>query len=568
MALISATCLKIVLCIVCLFTVAQVAHAVPPLPSANTEDTHVPTAADFLEYLELLGYEFFDPPMVDRTLGYDRIVFSLSGDGEGMSEIHFLPGISDEVDPQNTMLFGYLNFGEKLRFCRDPNDTSFVSPYPTTEQKLRYFHRYTRITRYFNLVLFIDVCPQELDEKKVARLQYDFGRFSLELLGSLRSEEARLDQLKTILLTPIPDEYPQALKLLEGIDPEKLTNPRLIAAIEKLVGTLEQKTDAFADALKRARKARERELFEQSKTKPPALSPVLERVDTDGFIFRVSLANNSAETIVTSLYSGYLGRDAANVHFDYWPPGVFSPITFAPYFWHADVIPGDEPLLIPPGKSLSAVYDLSEIIADTDCTHVRARIAYRNSVTMTNFAKACRDTSPRPLPRVHHVPGSHEVYIERTVSSETEARLLAIAESALSDTGAISPWCSSFDGTKIPKAITPEVIRYYLDLTDDFRRGDFSKTNGIEMTQSTLEYTATVGKRTARTVALGNQFRAKPETVSTDTDVYVVEMTLKWDQYCGSVCAMTFSLTRTVVIHSSGRIIRILEDGCPPVEVS
>jgi hypothetical protein len=177
------------------------------------------------------------------------------------------------------------------------------------------------------------------------------------------------------------------------------------------------------------------------------------------------------------------------------------------------------------------------------------------------------DTIPQPLPHVHHVSGSHEVYIERTVNSETETRMLLIAESLLPSTGEPSPWCSSFDGTKIPRAITADVIHYYLTLIDDFRRGDFTQTNGIEMKRSTLEYTATVS-RPARILGLGSKFGASSEETSAGPDVFTVEMTLTWHQYCGSECGLTVTLTRKVTIDHAGNVLSIEGDRCAPKVVS
>jgi hypothetical protein len=51
-------------------------------------------------------------------------------------------------------------------------------------------------------------------------------------------------------------------------------------------------------------------------------------------------------------------------------------------------------------------------------------------------------------------------------------------------------------------------------------------------------------------------------------DVYVVEMGLRWSDYCGSLCACGFHLDRTVVLSRDGSVLCVFGDQKPMVVVS
>jgi hypothetical protein len=50
-------------------------------------------------------------------------------------------------------------------------------------------------------------------------------------------------------------------------------------------------------------------------------------------------------------------------------------------------------------------------------------------------------------------------------------------------------------------------------------------------------------------------------------DVYVVQMHLEWEQYCGNLCAMSINRQRTVILPSNGELMTT-GDGVESVIVS
>lgn len=126
---------------------------------------------------------------------------------------------------------------------------------------------------------------------------------------------------------------------------------------------------------------------------------------------------------------------------------------------------------------------------------------------------------------------------------ETETSALTRTQDALW-------WYSSFDGVRMPYALTNGAVNYYLELMRSFMKGDFSGSSKIAMTTASLKYTAAVTKHEVWKFQ-GREFR----------DATVVEMKLDWSQYCGSLCAMGFTKHRFVVFDKAGNVKAVIGDG-------
>jgi carboxypeptidase family protein len=163
--------------------------------------------------------------------------------------------------------------------------------------------------------------------------------------------------------------------------------------------------------------------------------------------------------------------------------------------------------------------------------------------------------------------------VHRYVRDANEERLLRIAEETYPPPDAILAiagkdaskqdlrkekrlwWYGQFDGVRLPYAVTMDAVRYYLALIQTMARGDSS---GIPMKRAKFSYTASVSSR--------------PSTLSRDgrvfEDVYTVELRLSWSDYCGSLCACSFDLNRTVVLRADGTVLCVFGDQKPMVIVS
>jgi len=169
--------------------------------------------------------------------------------------------------------------------------------------------------------------------------------------------------------------------------------------------------------------------------------------------------------------------------------------------------------------------------------------------------------------------GKHEVKIVRRFADEREEKLLQIAEATYptesqvterSKRSAEAPqanerlwWCSSFDGVRIPFAITKGAVAYYLDVSTEFGKQTPRYPFWTNMKSSALTYSASLARKQAYRVG-----------TSEFTNVYVVSMELAWSQYCGPLCAMACQLSRKAVLNEEGKVLAVENDTCAPTIVS
>jgi hypothetical protein len=113
-------------------------------------------------------------------------------------------------------------------------------------------------------------------------------------------------------------------------------------------------------------------------------------------------------------------------------------------------------------------------------------------------------------------------------------------------------WLDAFDETWIPFAVTAGAVDYYLGRLRDYAAGrspfGFSATDGAD--HGSLFYTARVVPTSEPGIAR------------------VVELQLRWEYWCGMLCAMEFIHTRRVFFDAAGRAVRVEGDGRPEVGVS
>jgi hypothetical protein len=113
-------------------------------------------------------------------------------------------------------------------------------------------------------------------------------------------------------------------------------------------------------------------------------------------------------------------------------------------------------------------------------------------------------------------------------------------------------WFDSFDNTWVPFAVTGAAVDYYLARLRDIAagRGEFTYAQGEPADRGTLKYTAIV----------------RPD--SSNGGAYVVELRLDWSYWCGVLCGIWFTQTRTVSFDRSGAVVGISGDRRPSVIVS
>jgi hypothetical protein len=169
--------------------------------------------------------------------------------------------------------------------------------------------------------------------------------------------------------------------------------------------------------------------------------------------------------------------------------------------------------------------------------------------------------------------------IERVFSNEFEQNLISSAESFYpprdSVLNAAESWFrdlipdtnywfyDSFDGIRIPYAITIDAINYYSDFIDTLNAGLKSI-----IYKAVFKYKAEITYYTSYTFEGVDPLTEIPLPIISFEDVYVVEMNLSWDHYCGMECGLYIKHKRIVVLNSQGELLQIFYDGKIPVAVS
>ena len=113
-------------------------------------------------------------------------------------------------------------------------------------------------------------------------------------------------------------------------------------------------------------------------------------------------------------------------------------------------------------------------------------------------------------------------------------------------------WLDTFDDTWIAFAVTAGAVDYYLGRLRDYAAGrspfGFSATDGPD--HGSLSYTARI-------------FPSSEPGIDR-----IVELQLRWEYWCGMLCAMGFDHTRRVFFDAAGKAVRVEGDGQPTVIVS
>lgn len=178
----------------------------------------------------------------------------------------------------------------------------------------------------------------------------------------------------------------------------------------------------------------------------------------------------------------------------------------------------------------------------------------------------------------NEIERSYTKSIERISASDFESDLIDQAEkyyppredvvSAAEWSGMEIPetkywYYSNFDGVKIPFAITEDAINYYSDLIDEFNENP----DDVFFYMASFEYKAEVifYENYVSPEADSQGQATEPESFDS---VYVIKMTLVWEDYCGSLCAAWINKNRIVVFNESGELLKVYLDGVTPVMVS
>lgn len=176
--------------------------------------------------------------------------------------------------------------------------------------------------------------------------------------------------------------------------------------------------------------------------------------------------------------------------------------------------------------------------------------------------------------------GMFRIEVVRIASDSAARRALILAESAFPDSQAIGKaaagqtlepvqrrlqraarlpgprwWWDEFDGVLTPYAVTGAAVDYYVsrlrarsEITNPFK--DFSEGRAHN---GSFSYRATVTAAPSDGPGAGG---------------HIVRTTLRWQYWCGMLCAVRFAATREVLISREGRILYVRGDGPPVLVVS
>ena len=181
------------------------------------------------------------------------------------------------------------------------------------------------------------------------------------------------------------------------------------------------------------------------------------------------------------------------------------------------------------------------------------------------------------------VKRSYTKTVVREAASEFEASLIAQAEAVYPprDTVVARAWDPaqvaeteywyhhSFDGVRIPYALTGDAVAYYADLIDTLQADTSEAGERLRsFTHASLDYKATASFRDVYTFEGEDPLTREPLPSESFERVYVVHMSLEWSQHCGNLCAMWISHERVVVFDEAGTLLRVFLDGPRPSTVS
>lgn len=196
-------------------------------------------------------------------------------------------------------------------------------------------------------------------------------------------------------------------------------------------------------------------------------------------------------------------------------------------------------------------------------------------IALMLFISCIKETEDNNLDNIER---SYTKSIERIASNDFEADLIDQAEkyypsrenvvSAAEWSGMEIPetkywYYNSFDGVKIPFAITEDAINYYSDLIDEFNENP----DDVFFYSANFEYKAEVTFYENYISPETDSQEQATEPESFDS-VYVVKMALAWEDYCGSLCAAWINKDRIVVFNESGELLKVYLDGVSSVAVS
>ncbi|MEM1127970.1 MAG: hypothetical protein AAGI71_15080 [Bacteroidota bacterium] len=178
------------------------------------------------------------------------------------------------------------------------------------------------------------------------------------------------------------------------------------------------------------------------------------------------------------------------------------------------------------------------------------------------------------------VARSYRTSIVREATSHVEADLIAQAEAVYPPRDSVLAhvpperhdripetgywYLDSFDGVRIPYALTGDAVTYYSDLIDALEAGEQLPF----LTEASLEYRATASFRETYTFDGQDPLTLEALPSVSFERVHVVEMSLAWYQYCGPVCAMWINHSRIVVFDEAGTLLQVFLDGPRPIAVS
>lgn len=178
---------------------------------------------------------------------------------------------------------------------------------------------------------------------------------------------------------------------------------------------------------------------------------------------------------------------------------------------------------------------------------------------------------------VNHASNDNQDFsktIDRAGSNDFEQNLIRIAESqypSREDVLDAAPssrhdkiteskhwWYTSFDGVRIPFAITADAVNYYGDFIDSLatnEQNDFYES-------AALDYVAQVTFHESFEVyEPGSRNPTPDQLLEAFEDVYVVEMELNFTYTCVTHCFLSTAIDRIVVFDKDGNLLGVFHDG-------
>jgi len=155
---------------------------------------------------------------------------------------------------------------------------------------------------------------------------------------------------------------------------------------------------------------------------------------------------------------------------------------------------------------------------------------------------------------------AESLYLPREIVSDSQENSFQTEDSVINYNIKDLWWRDNFDGIRKPYSLTKSAINYYIGLIESFRKNEFEEIGVYPQKSASFHYVVEIERRLT--------FERDGYVFKDNNRLNIVILTMKWESYCGDVCALKFEKKRIVVINDSGQVLAVFGDGPTKAKIS